>query len=127
MTGSTRMGILCPEDSKKAGSPPSHPDERLPRGDLVAFPPGRTEPLSVAAMGFSVGGVTNLSVVRTKVDTLVVEVRPSGDEMCGPDGCDRSTAMWVVISIPPDAKTRGRVVEVEGDRDVPFTFCPEYP
>lgn len=35
--------------------------------------------------------------------------------------------MWVVIPILPDAKTRGRVVEVEGDRDVPFTFCPEYP
>ena len=116
--GSTRMGILCPDPPSASG-----PDDSLPKGEVVAFSPNGKEEW-VSWIGFMSGGATNLFVARASVDTLIVGKTHHPDGMCDdPSGCS-STWTLAVIPIPPSAKTRGRVVEVAGDGEIPFRLCP---
>lgn len=120
-TGSTRMGVFCPDETSNATSP----DEYLPKGEIAPFAMKGSEPQWVSWISFSVGGVTTLHVVRPSADTLRVQVSERGDGPCDdvPDVCF-PTATLAVVPIPPGAKTRGRVVDATGDGDVPFTLCP---
>lgn len=121
--GSTRMGILCPEASP-GGVPASSPDERLPKGQIVGFSPSRKDPEWVSWISFVIGGATTLYVARATEDTLVVQTTSRADGMCDePSECS-FTRKLAVIPIPSSARTRGRVVEVDGDGEIPFTFCP---
>jgi hypothetical protein len=111
--GSTRMGTLCPSEK----------DAKLPKGEVIAFSDREARP--VAWMTFFIGGVTTLSVLRVKAGELVVQVKEQPDGSCGASPCPPFVEELAVIPIPRDAKTRGRVFEVEAGGDVPFEFCPK--
>lgn len=122
--GSTRMGILCPEPSRKGAPPAPGPDDNLPTGQIVPFSPEQKTPAWVSWISFVVGGTTTLVVARASADTLVVQTTSRADGMCDDPSSCTSTRKLAVIPVPPSAKTRGRVVEVDGDGEIPFRLCP---